>query len=639
MDKRYITFFALALPIWIGGMMWIQRDQRIRREAFEEQQAVHQEQMIADGWTTDSLQTETARGTGEGATQFVPYDPAAVPSQPGAEPGPSRRPEGLEGIVVQTESYEIVFSPAGGVPTQWDIIDPEFTLPSDADEYGVQRIPLIDTDLDPYGLDRPFELVLREMNARFYRELNEAVYSVERWSDAEGETIVFTSPVTESGLQLTKTYRIPARGFESQLELEFSNLSASRLTFNNVGLGLGLTLGPGVGRAPDGGGNFASQRYTLIRPFYYDDEGISDLKAGKVGDTPELVTDAEAGILWTGMQGRYFMTAVLPVADSAANGGFIAARTFSDGKTLEAGLSNKDTVKYYPRLESYSPPFKLEPGESSTYAYSIFMGPKQPAILKAADERAGRDDVLTHILFYDSFNWMRGLCFLLMGMLGVFHGWLKSWGIAIITLVITVRLVTFPLAQIGMRQTANMQAQQAKLKPFMDKINEKHKDDPKKKNAEVMKLYREHNVNPLGAFKGCIPMVIQLPIFFALYRLLSQSFDLRGASFLWIVDLSEPDQLFSLPFTAPLLGSYFNLLPVLTSATQMLVSKLSMNPASMSDPTQAAMQKQMMYMMPVMILVMTYQFPSGLVLYWFVSNLWQLFQQQFVNKKILHPKQ
>jgi YidC/Oxa1 family membrane protein insertase len=169
----------------------------------------------------------------------------------------------------------------------------------------------------------------------------------------------------------------------------------------------------------------------------------------------------------------------------------------------------------------------------------------------------------------------------------------------------------------------------------LDKLNEKYKDNPTKRNQEMMKLYREHNVNPFGMLKGCMWMLIQLPIFFALYKLLSQDFDLRGASFLWIEDLSKADHLFHFGFSIPWMGEYFNLLPVMTAATQMLVSKLTMNPQAISDPQQAAIQKQMMYMMPIMILVMTYHFPSGLCLYWMISNVWQVFQQRFVNRKYM----
>jgi YidC/Oxa1 family membrane protein insertase len=164
----------------------------------------------------------------------------------------------------------------------------------------------------------------------------------------------------------------------------------------------------------------------------------------------------------------------------------------------------------------------------------------------------------------------------------------------------------------------------------MDKINEKFKDDPQRKQQEIFKLYREHGINPFGMLKGCAWMLIQIPIFFALYKLLYSNIDLRGAEFLWVRDLTQPDRLFMLPIQLPLLGDALNLLPLLTGATQMLASKFTTTPPT--DEQQAQMQRMMIYMMPFMILIFTYGFPAGLMLYWLVSNMWQVLQQYWVNK-------
>jgi YidC/Oxa1 family membrane protein insertase len=130
-------------------------------------------------------------------------------------------------------------------------------------------------------------------------------------------------------------------------------------------------------------------------------------------------------------------------------------------------------------------------------------------------------------------------------------------------------------------------------------------------------------------------MMVQMPIFIGLYALLYQAIDLRGAGFLWIKDLSRPDQLFAFGMTLPFLGKYFNLLPIIVTATQVMASKFMQAPAT--DSEQQQMQKMMTYMMPVMILAFTYRFPSGVMLYWFVSNAWQVVQQVYVNKVIRKP--
>jgi YidC/Oxa1 family membrane protein insertase len=211
-----------------------------------------------------------------------------------------------------------------------------------------------------------------------------------------------------------------------------------------------------------------------------------------------------------------------------------------------------------------------------------------------------------------------------------------NWGVAIILLTIMVRLVAFPLVTKGMKAQAKMMAEQARLKPLMDKINENYKNDPARKQQEIMKMYKEHGVNPFGMFKGCLWLIIQMPIFIALYLLLAQAIELRGAHFLWIQDLSAPDRLFKFGLSLPFIGSEFNLLPILMSLSQMLASKFSPQSPS-ADPQQAQMQKMMIYFMPLFMLFIFYGMPSGLVLYWLISNIWQILQQLWINKHMPRP--
>ena len=166
-----------------------------------------------------------------------------------------------------------------------------------------------------------------------------------------------------------------------------------------------------------------------------------------------------------------------------------------------------------------------------------------------------------------------------------------------------------------------------KLQPLMQEIRAKHKNDKKKMNEEVMGLYRTYKINPLG---GCLPMVVQIPVFFALYRMLYESIELRHAPFfLWIRDLSAPDRLFNfdisgIPFMEPPYG-----IPVLTivmGATMLLQQKMS---PPMGDPTQA----KMMMLMPVVFTVIFINFSSGLVLYWLINNILSISQQYYIQKK------
>jgi YidC/Oxa1 family membrane protein insertase len=179
------------------------------------------------------------------------------------------------------------------------------------------------------------------------------------------------------------------------------------------------------------------------------------------------------------------------------------------------------------------------------------------------------------------------------------------------------KAIFWPITQKGMKSMKNMQ----KLQPKMAKIKEKYKGDPTRMNQEVMSMYKTYKVNPLG---GCLPMVLQIPVFFALYKVLLQSIELRHAPFiLWITDLSAPDRLW-IGLDLPYVGG----LPVLTllmGASMFLQQKMS---PSTADPTQA----KIMMFLPVVFTFMFLNFASGLVLYWFINNLLSILQQVIINR-------
>ncbi len=198
------------------------------------------------------------------------------------------------------------------------------------------------------------------------------------------------------------------------------------------------------------------------------------------------------------------------------------------------------------------------------------------------------------------------------------YSWVGSYGVAIILLTILIKLIFWPITQKGMKSMKNMQ----KLQPKIAKLRERFKDDPAKMNQEMMTLYKTYKVNPVG---GCLPMLIQIPFFFALYRVLMAAIELRHAPFmLWINDLSAPDRLW-IGFDIP----YLHGLPIMTllmGASMYLQQK--MTPTTM-DPTQA----RIMQFLPIVFTVMFINFASGLVLYWFVNNLLSILQQYLINRQ------
>jgi YidC/Oxa1 family membrane protein insertase len=238
------------------------------------------------------------------------------------------------------------------------------------------------------------------------------------------------------------------------------------------------------------------------------------------------------------------------------------------------------------------------PGERVVREAAYYVGPKKFKILKTLGAR--QDEVMLYA-WWQWFRWLcRGLLATLNGIQAVIPG---GYGVAIILLTLIVRTLFWPITH---KSTQSMKEMQ-KVQPLVKEIREKYKDKPEKMNKEVMALYKEHKVNPMA---GCLPIVVQMPVFIALFTVLRSAVELRYASFLWIADLSEPEGLFA--GAVPFIGS-LNFLPLVMSGTMFWQQKLT---PSGGDPQQ---QKMMMFM-PFMMLFLFYSMPSALVLYWSVSQ-------------------
>ncbi len=202
------------------------------------------------------------------------------------------------------------------------------------------------------------------------------------------------------------------------------------------------------------------------------------------------------------------------------------------------------------------------------------------------------------------------------------HSFIPNYGLAIIILTILIKMVLWPLGNISYKSMNEMK----KLQPLMAEIREKYKGDKKRMNQELMGLYKTYKINPMS---GCLPMVAQIPVFFALYRMLYEAIELRHAPFLgWINDLSAPDRLFNFSFSIPFMDPPYGI-PVLTiimGGTMFLQQKMSPPPG---DPAQA----KMMMFMPIVFTFIFINFSSGLVLYWLVNNVLSISQQYYVSKK------
>jgi YidC/Oxa1 family membrane protein insertase len=202
------------------------------------------------------------------------------------------------------------------------------------------------------------------------------------------------------------------------------------------------------------------------------------------------------------------------------------------------------------------------------------------------------------------------------------YGFIPNYGVAIIILTIMTKILLWPLGTKSYKSMGEMK----KIQPLMAEIREKYKNDKKRMNQEVMGLYKTYKINPMG---GCLPMIAQIPVFFALYRMLYEAIELRHAPFFgWIIDLSAPDRLFHFNFSIPFMQPPYGI-PVLTiimGASMLLQQKMSPPPG---DPAQA----KMMMLMPIIFTFIFINFSSGLVLYWLTNNLLSISQQYYISKK------
>jgi YidC/Oxa1 family membrane protein insertase len=298
---------------------------------------------------------------------------------------------------------------------------------------------------------------------------------------------------------------------------------------------------------------------------------------------------------WIAVQDRYFISAIMP--DEAVDASMHLS--INDDKILKNTYIQPEQV--------------IQPEDQHVFKYKLFFGPKSMKVLKSVNY-----DLIKAVNF-GMFDVLAKPCVWIMNFI---YGYIPNYGVAIIILTILSKVLLWPLGNKSYKSMAAMK----KIQPLMAEIKEKYKDDKKKMNEEMMGLYKTYKVNPLG---GCLPMVVQIPVFFALYRMLYEAIELRHAPFFgWINDLSAPDRLFRFDFSVPFMQPPYGI-PVLTiimGVTMFIQQKMS-PPAG--DPTQA----KMMMMMPIVFTVIFINFSSGLVLYWLVNNIISVAQQYYVTKK------
>jgi YidC/Oxa1 family membrane protein insertase len=347
------------------------------------------------------------------------------------------------------------------------------------------------------------------------------------------------------------------------------------------------------------GNDFREQALVLLHQGSLEQQALAGLGKGgffgaMFGRRPPPFYDFTGDIDWAGVHTTYFLSALLP--DDPVSARVRLA-------PITPGVAGATQI--------FFDPVRVPPGLDVSREFTAYAGPKQPARLEAVGGETIRAIDL-------GWSWVAPLTRFFGWMLHQIYGVIPNFGVAIIVLTVLVRVVTTPLTMRQMRSMERMRALQPRLKG----IQEKYADDRQRQSEEMMRMYRQEKVNPLG---GCLPMLLQLPVFIGLFYALRGSIQLRQAPFVgWIDDLSAPEQLFVIPgLDLPL-----RVLPLIMGATMVLQQRIT--PMQM-DPAQARM---MMTIMPIMMTVIFYQFASGLVLYWMVSNVLAIGHQLWVGRRM-----
>lgn len=540
--------------------------------------------------------------------------------------------------------YEATFSTVGGGLVNYRLLG-YYRVPGD--ETDSNRVVLLDRmargreslriDSLTYGPSRQELRTLAMREARFELIEVPAGAVIEPAPDAgvtRGENLVFRAVIGD--WELLRTYRFSngvGTDFTMKFDLSWRNISdGSRIIAYRL-------AGPAGLMPDDDSPNFGVINFLTARQAAPNDPAVEiERKALRelVDATNMSDSDNRANLAWIGAKNRFFV-AIMTASSSALVDSNGAARSLFAGDRAYIPTSKDmiETLKSQPTITAERgtvPAFEdvlltVEPGsvaQGGTYqaSYTLYAGPAVDAMMESADPRL--HGVVSYTISYLDFisRWLVLLLTWLDGILG-------NYGLAIIAVTIIIKLLLHPLN----RKSFVSMNKMTKLAPMMKEIQKKFGSDKAKMQVEMSKFYKDHGVSMAG---GCLPVFLQLPIFFALYGAFSQGFSMRHAAFIpgWIQDLSKPDSVYDLGWTIPLLSSsHISLLPILYLGLQYLQMSLQPKP---TDP-QAAQQQKIMKFMPLMFVFIFYAMPAGLVLYFTVSALAGVAESWWMRKRLL-PK-
>lgn len=532
-------------------------------------------------WQESQLEDQEGRRSPSGMERTTPGDPqrqdpdrdlvagdfSALPEGADAPPvfqteEPDIALESGQSIEVEQPLYQLKLNTLGARIESWE-------LREYFDKAGA-RVVLLDRSIGGGALTPFADLGLGNLSAVNWQMTGQ-----------DASSVVFE--LEREGVRLRKSYQFEPDSYVVRVLLDVENRSATAIEPRFA------LRWPAKERA---GNDFREQSLVVLENGEVESELLAGYGSGSFFGAAESETLFKGEIDWAGSQTPYFLSATFPDSPSAASARF---------------LSTEPSVSAV--VESFFDGVSLPPGQSASREYRLYAGPKESKRLEALGSGAVKSVDL-------GWAWITPLTKLFGWLLEVIYSFVGNYGVAIVLLTVLVRVVTTPLTMKQMKSMERMRVLQPKVK----ELQEKYADDRQKQSEEMMRLYKQEKVNPLG---GCLPLILQMPVFIGLFYSLRSSVHLRQAKFFgWIDDLSAPETLFVIPgIELPV-----RVLPIVMAISMVVQQKIT---PMQVDPAQA---KMMMTIMPIMMLVLFYQFPSGLVLYWMISNVLGIVHQLYIGR-------
>ncbi|MFT5906492.1 MAG: YidC/Oxa1 family membrane protein insertase [Cryomorphaceae bacterium] len=360
---------------------------------------------------------------------------------------------------------------------------------------------------------------------------------------------------------------------------------------------------------------FKKEQVNLAGWFYYEDgdyqqEDHGNFSGGMFSDEKPVDNITTENLEYFGVNSQFFATAIFPQSDAKSD------TLWASGEETTIGDEEGAGKRWIFQVGLELPETTVNSDETKSISYEVFVGAKQNRQMSALSENS--DDIMNFSMF-SAFGWISDK---MNKALNGIHNWFPesspwSWGLAIVLLTIFIRIIIWPLHNKSTRTMKRM----SKLQPIMKELKEKHKENPQKLNQETMKLYREYGVNPMG---GCLPMLVQIPIFFGVFNMINAAVELRGQPFMWVQDLSQPDHL------TDVFGLPLNLLPILMAVTMVIQMR-------MTPQTGDKLQRRIFMLMPLMFFVFCYNYASALALYWTTQNIVSI-GQTWLTQRMPEPE-